>query len=83
MSKTIGHAYRKMETLASLKVLLLQHPRGMKWADILSHFNGLDPSTVHRALVEIGADGERGVWRYAPTAADREFATAVMGWKQE
>lgn len=84
MSKTIGHAYRKMETLASLKVLLLQHPNGMDTSDIIAALPQVTYSTVYRHLSEIGAaQVKQGVWKYEPTEADREFATAVMGWKQE
>jgi hypothetical protein len=73
------HQSTKFKGQRALRLLLYQHPAGIKTEDIVRELN-IHRVTAWRWLIEIGATNNEiyGTWILRPSADEIEYARAVL-----
>jgi len=75
----MSRALTKTQSLNALRVLLLQHPEGIHYKDLLDATGYKHRATVYRHLSDIAARQlQGGLWTLDPTEDDVELACAIL-----
>jgi len=69
----------KFKGLRALRLMLYQHPEGVKTEDIVRE-TGIHRATAWRWLIELGATNNDvyGTWMLRPSPEEVEYARAVL-----